>query len=377
MPELHEVCRLISPERIFGELRRVGQNLMARCPFHGDEHPSLSIREDGLWFCFGCWEGGKWTDFLVKRGDAVDTREAYRLLCEMAGIPYNNGNGSNGSTWYRFLSEAEEALKKDKKAMKYLSERGIDIGVAGKYRIGYISRRVMQKWKQRYKLQADFEGRVIFPVKKGVLVGRTLSKSEEKKYINTAGFQKKKHLYNLERVKDKNEIYVVEGILDAILLSETGYPAVAVLGSALSKEQAEQLKQLVGKRIVLIPDGDNAGRQGVKKSASALAEVGFDILYDVDVVHLPDGTDPAEMVKEHPETLKAAVRDRFPLETYLCYLDRKYLEQKFREYMRGNQISRAIYLLSPGCRTERRFERYLTLIERLLCGINKVNKEGG
>jgi hypothetical protein len=58
-----EAARTIPIERVCArlglELHRKGRTLVARCPFHDDEHPSLTVNvERGLWYCFPCATGG-------------------------------------------------------------------------------------------------------------------------------------------------------------------------------------------------------------------------------------------------------------------------------------------------------------------------------
>ena len=67
-------------------LKRVGRQWMATCPFHEEPTPSLSINaEEGLWWCFGCQQGGDAITFvqLIHHLEFVDTVE---WLAARAGI---------------------------------------------------------------------------------------------------------------------------------------------------------------------------------------------------------------------------------------------------------------------------------------------------
>jgi len=47
------------------ELRKAGKEFVARCPFHADKTPSLSVSEDkGVFHCFGCGESGDVIRFI-------------------------------------------------------------------------------------------------------------------------------------------------------------------------------------------------------------------------------------------------------------------------------------------------------------------------
>jgi hypothetical protein len=59
---------------------KVGQEYVARCPFHDDKHPSLSVSEDkGLFHCFGCGVGGDPIRF-VELAEKVSFKDALSIL---------------------------------------------------------------------------------------------------------------------------------------------------------------------------------------------------------------------------------------------------------------------------------------------------------
>ena len=62
------------------EVRRAGKGWMARCPFHEDKTPSLSLTpEGGVWHCFGCGRGGDGIA-LVRAMRGLGFRDAVREL---------------------------------------------------------------------------------------------------------------------------------------------------------------------------------------------------------------------------------------------------------------------------------------------------------
>ena len=68
------------------ELRKVGNDLRGRCPFHDDSEPSLVITPaKNLWHCLGeCQTGGSVIDWVM-RAQGVSYRHALELL--KADIP--------------------------------------------------------------------------------------------------------------------------------------------------------------------------------------------------------------------------------------------------------------------------------------------------
>ena len=48
-------------------LKKKGKRYWGCCPFHNEKTPSFSVSpEDGLYYCFGCHEGGDTFSFLQK-----------------------------------------------------------------------------------------------------------------------------------------------------------------------------------------------------------------------------------------------------------------------------------------------------------------------
>jgi DNA primase len=86
-------------------------------------------------------------------------------------------------------------------------------------------------------------------------VGRSV---EGKEFKNTPGLPKSKTLFNLNRVKTADRVYVVESSFDAIRLDQIGFPAVATLGSNVSNIQIELLQKYFN-NIIVIADNDEAG----------------------------------------------------------------------------------------------------------------------
>lgn len=70
--------------------RRAGNTLKARCPFHDDSTPSLSVTLDkGLWHCFGCHRGGDVFDW-VQETHGTDFKGSLRWLAERNRIPMDD-----------------------------------------------------------------------------------------------------------------------------------------------------------------------------------------------------------------------------------------------------------------------------------------------
>lgn len=141
-----------------------------------------------------------------------------------------------------------------------------------------------------------FDARIIFPIHslEGKVIGfagRAANevKKDVPKYLYSPGFAKGAVLYRAEaalallKERERKEIFICEGLVDALRLESLGYPAVSILGAQASKEQIEQLRRIAaesapaGNLIVhIFLDRDKAGLKGSSKLAIVLAEEGFD-----------------------------------------------------------------------------------------------------
>lgn len=141
----------------------------------------------------------------------------------------------------------------------------------------------------------DVGGRVVG------LAGRATQKQVDAgapKYINTRDtnvFKKSRCLYLIERaakhIVEFGYAVVVEGYADALALHTHGMPnTVASMGARLTRDQALLLSRLAPLVVVLL-DGDDAGRKGAVAALEACAQVGA----RAEVVRLPVDTDPDEM----------------------------------------------------------------------------------
>jgi DNA primase len=115
--------------------------------------------------------------------------------------------------------------------------------------------------------------RYIIPVYdiQGNLVSMIGYYSDYKKYITVSSpyFSKNVMFFNIHNAyelswKEYNGVvFLVEGIFDCLSLRSIGLPAIATMGSTVSKEKAELLKFF--KKVVAIPDDDATGRKALNR----------------------------------------------------------------------------------------------------------------
>lgn len=126
-----------------------------------------------------------------------------------------------------------------------------------------------------YKKYITMLGRMVYPVKdvKGQVMGFCgWDYSVSPKYLDSKnhGYKAKATtLFGMERLPEyyinNKKIFVLEGIVDSVYLRSKGYCAMSLLGSYMTPYVITILQRL-GRRLVLIPDNDEAGNGLVRQA---------------------------------------------------------------------------------------------------------------
>jgi DNA primase len=320
-------------------LRKQGARLVGRCPFHEERTPSFSVNPgQGLFYCFGCHKGGDMITF-VRETQGLDFAGAIEWLAERFRIPLEYEDVSpeqaaqrdRRSRLYDLLDQAvsfyERVLWETEVgsfARDYLKGRGLGEAVAKEFRLGLslegnsLTRKALAKGFKREELAATgltrargedyFQRRLMFPLTdaRGRVVGFQARKIYEDdplpgKYVNTQEselFHKSRVVYGLDKARTaiarEDRAIVVEGNTDVIALRQAGVGAVvASMGTALTEPQLNELGRLT-KRLWLAFDGDAAGSSATLRGMELAMNQGF----DVRIVDLPQGKDPAEVAAD-------------------------------------------------------------------------------
>ena len=112
-------------------------------------------------------------------------------------------------------------------------------------------------------------------------------------------------------------LVLVEGYTDVIALRQAGIPeTVCSMGTALTDRQLDALKRLTPK-VLLCQDPDAAGQEAVAKGKDAIRVFndGHHLRgFDLRVVRLPPGEDPADVVqREGAEAMRALLESSVPV----------------------------------------------------------------
>ena len=119
------------------------------------------------------------------------------------------------------------------------------------------------------------------------------------KYLYQEGFSKSLVVFGLGNFY-KNQYYrsnkyviITEGPLDAIWLTQNGYPAVAIMGVTMSYYQERLIKNTSIPEFVLCLDNDEAGKKGTIKIKDRLLKSGL-----VTATFLPDEINDIQDIRD-------------------------------------------------------------------------------
>ncbi len=345
-------------------LKPSGRNFVSLCPFHPEKTPSFVVSpEKQIFKCFGCGIGGNAITFIEKY-ENIPFYEALKKAAQLAGVELSKNFQEN-----RELTEIQDAAfksatffhKKINKVSKYLENRGISEELASKFLIGYAPRGYSKEIGIKENLlrklnllnntgKEFFSERLIIPIfnHSGNVIGfgaRALKENQQPKYINSPEseiFKKSSTLFGFSQAKKeilrKREIIIVEGYFDVISLHGCGIEnVVAPMGTSLTVEQARIAKRYADK-IVLMFDGDEAGRKATLRASTIFCENGAEPF----IASMPDGEDPDSLARKDPEDLKRRVELSIPLSEWLLKEAKKLPEENKTPFLKT-----AINIYSP------------------------------
>jgi DNA primase len=253
-------------------LRRSGpRQYRGSCPIHqgqGTEafHANLAR---GVFHCFACGAGGNVLDFVAGM-EGCSVREAALRLRESYGHCSAPAPGSEAAV--RKLVTKKRAVNPPlgfsldvDHTHPYLVRRRLDPITAGHFGVGYYGKRGLMSGRIAIPIHDD-QGRLV------AYCGRATDGAVPR-YRFPAGFQKAQVLFNYYRARATSDhrVIVVEGFFDCMRVHQAGFPfVVALMGARLSPAQKDLLTQRFSS-VVLLLDGDRAGRAATAQIARDLA----------------------------------------------------------------------------------------------------------
>ena len=359
--EIKSKIDIVDLIREYIEVKAVGANFQALCPFHREKTPSFVISpEKQIWHCFGCGKGGDVFSFVMEM-DKLDFKEALEILAQRAGVTLSASSSRRHSKKQRLVSLLNTATdyyarqlnqkSEGQKARDYLLKRGLNRESINLWSIGYspdswddlikylkslsyTDEEIFQaglsvKKEERNSYYNRFRGRIMFPIKdqNGQVLGfsaRIAPDLEEKnqmgKYINspqTEIYDKSRVLFGLDQaknpIKEQGYSIFVEGQMDVIICHQFGYKnVVASSGTALSSHQLTSIKKFSDK-IAFAFDMDKAGQLAADRGIEEAMKLDMRIK----VIVLPsDFEDPADCLLKNPEAFKNSLKNSLPMMEY-------------------------------------------------------------
>jgi DNA primase catalytic core len=329
------------------DLKPVGKNLTAVCPWHEDKEASLVLNPaKGLYNCFGCEAKGDVLDFL-QRQETLSFAAAVTRLRELAGstlVPHRDEDRprdpdrlAGGLTRPQLLARVAEhyrnGLVGSRAAQKYLEERGLEspelleaFGVG--YCAGTLLNTVPRTGETRDALiqlgilndkgKEHFLGCVVVPLEHPELgivgmYGRRINPKAKVRHLYLPG--PKRGVLNWQSLSEAETVYLCEGVLDALSLWAVGTRNVSCLyGTGGVPVDVERfLRASATRELRLSLDADCAGDQATEKMVSELGD-----RFRLSRVLMPDSQDPNDVLAhEGPGILREFLSCLKPLNELL------------------------------------------------------------
>lgn len=341
-----------------------GGSLKGLCPFHDERSPSFHVTPSkGMWYCFGCAEGGDVIGF-VQKIDHLSFAEVVEKLAGRTGVALRYVEG--GATTHRQQGQRTRLVEAHKvaaafyarqlaspdaaAAREFLQQRGFDAEAAEHFGVGFapkgwdgLTTHLRQQGFTDEELVTGglasrgnrgpydrFRGRLMWPIRDlgGEVIGfgarRLFDDDDGPKYLNTAEtpiYKKSQVLYGIDlarrEISKSQQAVIVEGYTDVMACHLAGITtAVATCGTSFGTEHIKVLRRLLMDdaqmkgSVVFTFDGDAAGQ---KAALRAFAEDQRFVTQTFVAVE-PTGLDPCDLRIQHgDEAVRALVGRRIPL----------------------------------------------------------------
>lgn len=363
--EVRERARIDDIVREYVTLKPAGGGSMkGLCPFHDERSPSFHVTPSrGMWYCFGCGEGGDLIGFIQKI-DHLSFTEAVEKLADKVGITLQYVDG--GVTPNKQQGQRKRLVEAHKRAAafyqqqlaspeaetgrNFLTERGFDANAAQAFGVGYapqgwdaLTKHLKEHGFTETELLAGglvsqgnrgvydrFRGRLVWPIRDlgGEVIGfgarKLYDDDEGPKYLNTPEtpiYKKSSVLYGLDiarkEVSKEQTAVIVEGYTDVMAAHLAGVgTAVATCGTAFGAEHIKVLRRLLMDddrmrgHVIFTFDGDAAGQ----KAALRAFEEDQRFVSQTFVAVEKSGLDPCDLRLQHGDAaVRALIENKVPL----------------------------------------------------------------
>jgi len=279
---------VLNAEGLTTSLKRHGQRLVGPCPVHGGDNPHAFVvdRAKDLWYCFTRCQGGGDVVELVRRMHHIGYPQCARYLATLARAPTPPSSPVTAPP-KKLFQPYTRSLRLDPLA-PLLQQKGIRPETALRFGAGGYEGPGFLRGCIAVRLH-DPEARPLG------YAGRRLDPQQAHRYGKwkfPPGLPKRELLYGFHHIGTQlgQGLVVVECPWGAMRLMQIGFPTVALLGIHVSSAQFQLLYPF--SRIVMMLDGDDAGRSASRKIANALTQHAGRRVHRIE---LPQGLDPDDL----------------------------------------------------------------------------------
>lgn len=342
----------------FSTLVKTGASYKTLCNVHGDTSPSLSINpKKQIYKCFVCDHGGNTLDYLIW-SQKFSFNQAIEYLVNQSGEniedyqsiiyskrKYNDKQleliNSLNDAMNLFNYYLNVNLDEKNELTQFISKRKLNKQIINKFKIGFAPKdnqnqivdSLVQKGHEKSTLinasilsdnsnNLFFSNRIIFPIfdedNNTIAFGARKMNNEDDspKYLNSKEslvFKKSNTIYNYNKAKNFETIYIVEGFMDVIALDKAGIEnAVALMGISLSNELINKLKK--HKEIIIFLDNDQAGINATLK----LIKIFIENDINLSIVNNKENKDPDEILNnQSKDKLLEILNSKIKLSQYI------------------------------------------------------------
>lgn len=294
------------------ELKKAGREYIARCPWHDDHKPSLTVSpKTNRAYCFVCARGVDSIGWIQDR-HGLSFAEAIIELADKYGIEVKTQNDEDSKRLAEERQEKQRLFKERADLQERLhSEIWLSPGLSYLHQRG-LSNETITHWGLGWN-----GTRVTFPLcdelsRVVAHTGRVIDNEQHPKYKNSSNsliYQKSEMVFGLDKAMPEicksGSVVICEGQMDVIRCWQEGIRnMVAVSGSALTPGMVQRITSKTrAKKITLAFDGDNAGLKAADRARQVLMQTALTGDLTLRILTLPDGKDPADLAAEGDKLL--------------------------------------------------------------------------
>lgn len=256
---------------------------MCVCPFHRDNDASLKIYNNNTFHCFGCGADGDAIEFVEK----MENCDFFKA-CEIIA-------GENFSRYEHQAPIKTTNYKPDKDRIKrFVLYCHKNIGKTNYFAKRHLTSETIRRFTLGYDAKHNA---VIIPYNRRLSYYQSRNIDTKKFYKPNVDLAGKEPLFNVEVLKTKNIVFVVESPICAMSIMQCGFNAIATCGTqGWKKVPIAELDPDC--KLVLCFDNDIEGQKAQKLLIDALPSKCFE--FNV----AGDCKDPNELLMKDGEKLK-------------------------------------------------------------------------